>query len=467
MSAPILWIVFPLLVAILLWVVRQRRRLVATISVVLCLSLALAAAIVPIGGTWRLGNIVVQIQPALGILGRQLQLTAADRPLLILFFVMGSLWFWGAYKLKSHPFFIPHGLALLSLLVAAIAVEPFLYVAPMIVMAILMSLPLLIPPGNPTTPAALRFLALQILALPPVLLGAWILGQFEGVQQPEQVYFAALCVALGFALWMGIFPFHTWATMLPEKHNPYVAGFLLSFVPTTVLIASAKFLNEFFWLRTLPTFSSALQLVGWLMVLASGIWFISTRNLRRALGFALMLDSGYGLIALSIPSQSGILLLLESLPSRFLALYLLAFSLNLLTNFDEQANLAMPLPALPSASGSIPVIFLIACLSIGGLPLLASYPVRQATLLEVAGQSHLSLAGLLIGNSLFLIKGIVLLGEWLATLEGHPPQNRSIPITTSAILFGCTLGLLLLGTFPMGFLSPAIALAQAFPNLLR
>ncbi len=97
------------------------------------------------------------------ILGRKLTLTSADRSFLALIYGSAFFWFIPAISLKITWPLIPLGLAITSLLVAALAVEPFLYAALIIEIAVLLSIPLLMSQRQKPMKGIIRFLILQTL----------------------------------------------------------------------------------------------------------------------------------------------------------------------------------------------------------------------------------------------------------------------------------------------------------------
>ncbi|WP_299027736.1 proton-conducting transporter membrane subunit [uncultured Thermanaerothrix sp.] len=466
MSTAWLWIILPLISAIGLWFLRQHQRLTTGMSIGLCILLALAAAILPVGGTLRLGGWTLELSPVLTVLGRQLRLAGTDRPLLVLFYGSSALWFLGATRHNVSSFFIPHGLASLVLMIAALAVEPFIYSAPLIELAIIISIPALLPPNQASPRATLRFLTLQSLALPLLLIGGWVLGQVEGVPQKiETVLPAILMVGLGFALWLAVFPFHTWAIMLPQDNPLFPTGFFLSLVSTSSFLIVIDFFNSFPWIRTVAPVSAGLQLVGWLMVLLAGLWTFFVTDLRRVWGLGLIFDSGFGLIALSLGTFQGVTLFLETLPARILGLFLIA---HCLANLQHSHNKILPLPPERLAPASWTSLgFLMGYSSLGGLPLLASFPARQGILFALAQQSSSAMIGALLGNLLFLINGIRLFSYALRPSEETVVSPSENPQTFDGLTLIAIIGLLGLGLLPGFFLQPAWQVARSFLNLAR
>jgi len=467
MSTAWLWIILPLVSAVGLWFLRHHQRLSLGISAGLCIFLTLAAAILPLGNTLRLGGWTFELAPALTILGRQLRLTGADRPLLVLFYGLGTLWFLGSARRHLSPFFVPHGLAALALMIAAFAVEPFIYSAPLIELAVLISIPALIPPGQTSFRAILRFITLQTLALPLLLTGGWMLGQIEGVpQQTETVLPAILMVGVGFALWLAIFPFHTWVIMLPQDTPIFPSGFFLSLISTASFLVMLDFFNSFPWIRSILPIGAGLQLVGWLMLLLAGLWSLFMTDLRRVLGLSLIFDTGFGLIALSLGTPQGVTLFLETLPARILGLFLITHCLSYLQHTPNEA-LPISLHRLaPPTWASIGV--LTSYFSLGGLPLLASFPARQGILFALAQQSLPVLISALVGNLLFLLNGIRLFNYLMQPRdETMAPPDESLKTLDGWLILLAIIGLIGLGLLPGVFLQPALYAAQGFLNLAR
>ncbi len=459
------WIILPLFTAIILWSFRHYHRLTLGISVGLCITLALGAAVLPLGGTLRLGNWSLDLNDTLTLLGRQLRLTSSDRPLLILIYSASAWWFLGTLRHRTSPFFIPHGLATVALLVSAFAVEPFIYTAPLLVLGVFVAIPALSPPRYSPSPAILRFMALQSLALPLILIGGWVLSQYESApQQIESVLPAVLLVAIGFALWLTIFPFHTWAVMLPKDNPLYEAGFFLVLITTAGFLVFLDFLNSNPWVRNLFVINATLQLVGGIMILYAGlgVWF--TTNLNRFLGYSLILDSGFALIAIALGSAQGITYFLELLPGRVLGGFLLTHSLGSFQNHPEASSPHSPERLKPITWGSLG--FLIGYFSLGGLPLLASFPVRQGILFSLAQQSLPAVMGVLLGNILFLLNGIRLIGYAVQPLSETIQFTHGLREISFLTLISI-IGLLGLGLLPAFLLNPALQAAQSFINLIR
>ena len=146
------------------------------------------------------------------------------------------------------------------------------------------------------------------------------------------------------------------------------------------------FLDTYAWLRDNQNLPTVLQLVGTLMVVTGGIWAAFQKDVKRAFGYAVILENGFTLIALGLHTTVGLEAFATSLVPRFFALALFSFALSLF----EQAGVAATLEGLKGSLRRLPVAssaLLVAYFSLGGLPLLAEFPMRQAIIEAVAGQS--------------------------------------------------------------------------------
>jgi len=178
MNAPTIWIIAPIAFAMLLLFITNQRVL-SILGGSFAVSLALIAQFAPIEEAMRIGAFSLKIDSSLNVLGRVLLIPPAEGSLLALIYGAAALWFFGAQASKTAPRIVPFGLMITGLMVASIAVEPFLFAALFIEMAILLAIPLLtsiyVPPGR----GVVRFLIYQTLAMPFILLAGWLLAGVE------------------------------------------------------------------------------------------------------------------------------------------------------------------------------------------------------------------------------------------------------------------------------------------------
>ena len=463
MSAPILWIVLPLAIAGLLVLLRDQKA-VSLIACLVTLFLALAAWLLPIDSTLTIGGWSFKLAPSLEVLGRHLTLTSADRSFLALMYGSVLFWFIPAVTIKTTNHLIPLGLAITSLLVASLAVEPFLYAALLIEIAVLLSIPILLPPGHKPSKGLIRFLIFQTLAMPFILFSGWLLAGIEAnpgdlglVQQ------ATMLLGLGFAFLLAVFPFYTWIPMLAEEAHPYAAGFMLWMLPTATMFFGLGFLDRYTWLRDAPTLGIALTTVGTLMVASGGILSAFQRHLGRMMGYAVIVETGYSLLALSLGNRIGVGVFLLLLIPRTLSLGIWALTLSILKgrapklDIDDVRGLGRSWPF--AALGLI-----LANLALAGMPLLAGFPAHQAVWEGLARVSLPITIWALAGSLGLFISAVRVLAALAKTPEGTTWASQETRPQRFFLTLGA-LALLLLGLFPQWVLPLWTKLPAIFSHL--
>jgi NADH:ubiquinone oxidoreductase subunit 2 (subunit N) len=458
-----LWIFLPLALAGLLMLLRNQKAVSLT-ACFFILFLTLAAWLLPIDAPLTIGNWTFKLAPSFEILGRSLTLTSADRSLLALIYGSTLFWFIPAASLQIARRLIPLGLAITSLLVAALAVVPFLYAALLIEMAVLLSLPFLSTPGQKPGKGLIRFLIFQTLAVPFILFSGWLLagiganpGNLSLVQQ------AAILLGLGFAFLLAIFPFHTWIPMLAEEAHPYVVGFILWMLPTVTMLFGLGFLDRYSWLRDAPVLGIILTAVGALMVITGGILSAFQNHLGRIMGYAVIAETGFSLLALRLGVTTGMSTFLLLFVPRALSLGTWALALSILRSHAPKLTLSQVKGLghrLPFAASAL----ILANLALAGMPLLAGFPAHQAVW-EGLARSSLPLAFWVFIGSLGLFASAVrVLAALVMAPEGIYWEVRETRAQCLLLIVGF-LALFLLGLFPQWTLLLWTKLPAIFEHL--
>jgi len=463
MSAPLLWIILPAAIAaISLLITNQRILVIAGGS--LAILLAFTALVIPIDQALQIGNFSLKIAPAIQILGRRLILIPADAPLLAIIYGLVAMWLFGAEVTSTAHRLVPLGLMITALLVASIAVEPFLYAAILIEIAVLLAIPLLLPQNQAPGPGLMRFLIYQTLGMPFILFAGWLLAGVEA--SPGDLALAiqsATILGLGFAFLLALFPLYTWLPMLAEEGSPYVVGFLFWVLPTITVIFGMGFLDRYSWLRTSQQLTQILSSGGLLMIVTGGLWSAFQRNLSRQMAYAVIAETGFSLLALSLSPEKAVQSVFLLIIPRSLALLVWAMSL---TRLKEQIE-PLRFSAVQGLARAYPITsagLLLAHFSVAGFPLLAGFPIRLALWEGLASQS-LGVAFWFLVGILGLLTGAI---RSLAVLV-MAPQGTEWDIQErwgSGIMIGLgMIGLFILGTFPQ-LLRPILAnLPEMFEHL--
>lgn len=463
MNTVILWIMMPFGVSLLLIALNRFTRLTRWTAALLTLGLAIAAGLLNFGNLVVLGGRAYELATSLTVLGRRLVLDNADRTLLVLIYGLSAFWFFGTPAANTNRLFTPLGLGMVSLLVASLAVEPFLYAALLVEIAVLMSIPMLVQPGKPAGQGVMRYLIFQTLGMPCILLGGWALSATEINPANEHLFIeATYMLSLGMAFWLAIFPFYTWIPLLAGESHPYVAGFLFSLLPTAVFSMLLNFLDGYAFLRNSAALFQGLQLAGTIMVATAGIWAAFQRDLMRLLGYAVILETGFALLALGLRSDTGLEIFAGAYFPRLIGLGLWALALSVMQShgvsakFEEEKGAFQRLPFASLAC-------LFAIFSIGGVPLLAGFPVRLPLLEELGAQSIPMAIWALIGCGGLMFGGFRYLGALVQQepKTGHSEENRYQIL----LLMGGVATLMVAGLFPQPFLAWMANILQGFGNL--
>lgn len=462
MSSPIIWIIIPLIISIVLWFLRKNRQIAMAISAVSSLLLAALAAFLPIKEAISIGGIAFEISPQMLVLGRRFLIDSGDRYFVVLIFLIAAFWFFGSGVIEVHHLFIPIGMAITALLVAALAVDPFLYSALLVETAVLISVPMLSPPGTDFKKGVLSFVIFQTLALPFMLFSGWALSGIESNPSDERlIAVASALLGLGFAFWLAIFPFNTWMPQLSENTHPYPTGFLMILLPTTYFLLTLKYLDGIAWLRDTTQIYNLLIFIGVLMVVTAGLWAIFQKNLGRLFSYAVIIESGFSMIALGIGGPPGLKAFSMLFLPRIWGLGVWALAMTILAGEGglDYSNLKGSLYRKPVATGAL----LLGLFSIAGLPLLAGFPTRQFVMENLAGL--FPTAGLLVlaGAGCFFIGGIRLAVEMVSGSE-HTWVISEERFQVILLAVGC-LALFSIGIMPERFINWANILLQGFSNL--
>lgn len=478
MSSALLWIGLPAIVGVALLFYRRQDMLPIFTAGALCLILAWIAWQLPIDVVMQLGPFSFEIAPTLIIFGRSFTLTQAQAPLLIFIYITLAAWIAGVPAARPGRLFIPICLIFVSLCVAALAVEPFLYAALLTAMAALIMIPVLVPAGTGPGAGVQRFLKFQIFAVPFILFTGWILSGVEASPgNIELVYRAGLLLALGFALLLAIFPFHSWLPMLATDSHPYVFGFLTFFLPATILIYALGFFDRYAWLRD-SSFATPLLLVGGGLTAAlAGGWAVFERQSARLFAYVVMACIGFGLQAIGLGADGAQILFALLLPQAF-AVWALALSLSRLADdqrmsFQNWAGLFQRHPLFLS-------LLFLAFFSTAGIPVLAGFPGRIALLDRVAAFSPLAVIGSLLGEVGLALAGLRIAHamlphkdagsrEWREEAhpveETNPAEELGNPYIWALVSIAAAI-LLFFGLLPNILLSAVPHLASMFTQLM-
>ncbi len=472
MPAPLIFLVVPAIAALGVYLTSRRRWLATGLAAGSAALLGLLAVTIPLDETW-LG---LSLDSAWTILGRTLTLEPVDRLGLAFIFVQAALLFLAARLVEPNRFFLPLGLLILSLLSAALFVQPFVFAALFLELASALAVFLLADERHRVTRGALRFFVFMTLGMIFILVTGWLLEAIKS--SPEDATLtrrATLTLAIGFAIVLGVAPFHSWLPVVAEHAPALSTAFVLTVMRVPAVLLVMQFLNTYPWLSQNPAIERVLTLAGGGMALLGAVFVVSQRNFGRALGYVMMLDIGATLLGLGLGTVAGTEAALTALALRGIALTAWGLGMEQLRgaarasgrqidpdHFDAWRGLGR---RQPWAAATV----VLSLLSLAGFPLTAGFPGRWALLNQLAQIHPTSALFLLFGTAsvgLVCARGLAALITPLATEPELEPastlrrwlsENKLVMVAYSLLV----LVILLLGLFPQ-WLLPAVARTASF-----
>ena len=464
MNAPMLWIVIPLVVALVLFVIRRRRRLTAALGAFVCLFLALTALVVEVDVPIDARFFQFTIRSELLVLGRSFSIAGSELPWLAVLFGAGTIWFVWILFIQQRLIYVPLGMAIITGMVAAITVRPFIYAALILEIVTIAYIPFMISEGARVTRGVLRFLIYQTLGVPLLLFAGWLLagGEIAPISGTTLTQ-SAVMLGLGFALWFGVFPFYSWIPMISEEVSPLVSGFVFSIHPLAVLIFLLDFLNTYPWLREFPALYIAFRWLGLIMIITGGLWAIFEQKVIKMVGYGALVSSGLALLSLGIRGASGMQLLTYSIIPRLLSLIVLSSSLAILMN-KQSGTQVQDMQGHLWKTPTSATAFLLSLFSLSGVPCLPYFPLLTGLLIELTVRSSGLLIPLFIGVILFIINGYRLLNILFRRKEDI--QHEGEPLAIRILLVFLLTALILIGMFPSLLQPLQTQLLNHYPFLL-
>lgn len=472
MASPLPLIILPLAMAPIVYLLR-RWPIVASLS-------ASATALATAGICLRL-----PLNNPTYVLGRELTLDHPSQMVIVFILITAAILFLCVWLTSQSPSlrqtldcvqgraqdsaFVPFGLAILGLLSGAATMRLFLFAALLLEIAAIASVLAIQGDQQGSARAALRYLVMTALALPCFLVTAWL---FElHARNPHNVALtdpAVTLLALGFAILLGVVPFHAWLPAVAVEAPPTATAFLVSTTHPVLFLLLTGLFQRHPWLIADGRAFQLLTVGGLLTAVIGGILALGQQDFGRLLAYAALSDLGCLLLGLGTASIEGLTATALQLINRSLALVLAGLGLaslrryTLSNAFTDLGNVARRMPLVSAG-------LLAALLSLAGFPLTGGFASRWPIYHLVYQENHLYAIALVFSG------GSVALGCWRGLLallgpNANPELEReSIPLLrylpTAIVMLLLTLLCLMLGLFPQLFLPPILKAVEGFAFL--
>jgi formate hydrogenlyase subunit 3/multisubunit Na+/H+ antiporter MnhD subunit len=447
-NTPLPLIALPLIASVITFVLRKNT----TLSALVAAGLPTAAAVLALTNNLN--------QP-LSILGRELILTTGDRFAIVYLFLSAAATFMGVWRTSPKWTYYPVALLALAAVAAALGARPvivaviggqpfdpfhysvmFLTIASMFAVFPLQG-------GQPgVAGGTVRFMALMVIALPAFLTAAWVLDQFS--QSPDAINLAQAATALllfGFALWLGVVPFHSWLPGISSEAPPLSSAFVLGIINAGAWFLMLDMFHEIRVLDNNALVFALLRVAGIVTAVIGGGLALAQHDFGRLMGYAVLADIGVALVAFGTGSSAGMSAALIVVIVRTFGLGLMSMGLAIARgglpddSFESLASLAWKMPWAA-------IVLIVGGFSLAGLPPFAGFAGRWAALQQVAGSdlaTSIALLSSTIGVATGTLRGLQYLLRPLQKSDEQP--QRESPLTI-ALLCGALALTVLIGLFP-------------------
>lgn len=454
MNTVVIWIFIPIGISIVLMLLQRFAKLSTAITLISSVILIALAYIMPEDLIIRIGQRQIIFLDSFEIFGRLLSITKANLSLITGLYLCVFLWNSIARSFEMSQWFNAFSMLIAALWVTALAVQPFLYAAVIILIIAIVSIPILSPRGTKAGRGVLRYIIFQAIAMPLILLSSWMLSDIETAPSANALILrAALLVLSGFAFWLALFPVHTWVPMVAKESHPWPVSFLLVLMQSSLTIFFLYFLEEYSWLRNLPQLWEILRWSGIVLLLIASLLLSFQTQIRRVLAYLYLWEMGYALLAIGLTQQGGISYLQIVFMPRMLGFAGISYNIARLEqleadfdgNIDQLSGLFYRYPMTSTA-------LMTSLLSIAGLPILASFPAKRYIINLLPWSGY----GMEMWLSLGYLGILMFAFKLIHKLISPPNKEKPVPLISiviedlRSIIFNSILIflLLLVGVFP-------------------
>jgi len=445
-TAPLLIFIISGFTMVILGLLRKNFLLSAMITGIFALVIALFAIFVPLDEALNVLGVSMRFESRWIILGRSFLLDSKNRASIGFIFLSGGFILFGAWSAKPERMFFSLGIGTLTLVAASLMIEPFLFAAIFIELAVITASIILSSRKGGKHRGGLRLLVIYTIAMLAILLVGWLLdvNQQEFELQGLSIR-AAFLLGFGFAVLLAIPPFHSWIPIASGENHPFTWTFISIVLQGAGFFFILRFMSSYIWLNENMIIYGALRTIGATMAIVGALWAFVQNDLTRMASYALIADLGVMLIAFGVGSEKGFQLALVITVARVVSLACLAQGLNklqLVQSEDKQGQ--------GEEEGNLSIIaiasILVGMISLAGFPLTAGFPGRWEILRIIAPLDNYAWIALLSSMG---ILGLATIRSAKILLKKADKSTQSILNWTERIYLGGGILLtLIFGLFP-------------------
>jgi NADH-quinone oxidoreductase subunit N len=369
---------------IILSFTRRRHLLSGLLAGLFCLVIAVFVLYIPLDEALSFLGISVRFDGRWLILGRSFLLNQNNRASIGYVYIGGGLILVGAWTARPERMYYTLAMGILGLIAASLLIDPFLYAAIFIELAVIFAVIILSSRTLGRARGGLRLLSLYTLAMLAILLVGWSVDVSGfGLEMEGANTRLALLLGFGLATFLSIPPFHSWIPMAAEENHPFSWAFVAVVLQGAALFFLMRFIGSFTWIHENKEVFRFIRNIGATMAIIASLWSVLQEDFQKMASYALIADLGVMLVALGLGSMEGFQLALGLTGARVISMSCLSQGLMQLWKYnrreytEEDIETVLPSPIVSAA-------ILVGMLSIAGFPLTAGFPGRWSLLSMIA-----------------------------------------------------------------------------------
>ena|GEM_PF-4879451 len=294
------------------------------------------------------------------------------------------------------------------------------------------------------------YLIAASVALVSLVLGFTLIQSFTVTREASLERFIVPLLGIGFAVFLGAFPFHLWMPAIFDRASPLTMGLLVGVVFPQTLGMLVQAAGRYPWLL-LSGRGNTLLLVGGVAGALGGAGLALVQpQLRRTVAYLVVANAGFALAGLAVSSATAAEASVWIVLTQALAIVPILVSLQFLRlkqlGHTSIRRIPLAFPLVVMCAGSLGLV---------GVPPLAGFPGRWLLVEAVAAGEPATMVALLLANTMqaaAVIRAAWQLGHEWATENGSSEfatatdPKRSL---LAAVVTGAALALVVaVGLFP-------------------
>ncbi|OGO20273.1 MAG: hypothetical protein A2Z14_16185 [Chloroflexi bacterium RBG_16_48_8] len=384
MKAPLLIFLMTGVAMVILGLTRRKHFLSGSIAGIFSVIIAIFVFYIPLDEALSVMSLSIRFDGTWQILGRSFLLNPINKASISYTFLAGGFILAGAWTARPVRMFYSLGMGVLGLIAASLLINPFLFAAIFIELAVIGSTLILSSRQPGRSRGGLRLLSLYTLATLAILLVGWCIDtgnvgmEIDGINS-----MLSLLLIFGFTILISVPPFHAWLPITAEENHPFTWTFVAVVLQGAALFFIVRFITNFTWLNENEMLFPFIRSIGATMALVSALWTVLQKDLQKMASYAFISDLGVMLVALGLGSRDGFQLALGLTGARVISMACLSQGLMQVwksSQLPEDELHQTEIVLSPLASAAI----LVGLLSLAGFPLTAGFPGRWGLLSLIA-----------------------------------------------------------------------------------